>query len=490
MTAGPARVDAVIVLAAGEGRRMHSATPKVLHEIGGHPLLAHVLRAVTAVEPGRVGVVVGHGRDEVSAALAGIAPDATVVVQEEQRGTGHATRLALESLSDLVGAVLVAPGDTPLLTPQTMQALLAEHGRARAAATMLTATAPDPTGYGRVVRDSAGAPVGIVEEKDASDAQRQIDEVGTSIYVFDADALRAKLSQLKTDNAQGEEYLTDVIGLLVADGATVAALRAPEWSEVAGVNDRAQLAVAGAALRDRVVRAAQLAGAMVTDPATTWVDVDVVLEPDCTIEPFTMLHGRTTVAAGAVVGPYSRLVDTAVGRGARVVSSTCVGAEIGAQALVGPYSHLRPGTRLAAGARVGGFVEVKNAEIGAGSKVPHLSYIGDTTIGERSNIGAATVTVNYDGTAKHHTTIGDDVFIGSDTMLVAPVEIGDGAYTAAGSVITEDVPPGALAIGRARQVNKPPRGGRRFGSRRAKESDGASEKPAGEAPDMMRGDTK
>ena len=430
-------LDAVVVLAAGEGTRMRSAVPKVLHEVAGRSLLGHVLAAVGPLGARRTLVVVGAGREAVTASLP---PGAQAVVQEEQRGTGHAVRTALDAAPDVTGTVLVLYGDMPLLTTETLRSVAA-------APTVLTARLADPTGYGRILRGADGRVTGVVEERDATPEQRAIDEVNAGVYAFEAASLREALSTLGTGNAQGEEYLTDVVGSLD--------LRAVEGDpqEVAGVNDRAQLAAAGAVLRDRVVRAAQLAGVTVTDPLSTWVDVTVTLEPDAVVEPFTILRGTTRVESGAVVGPYSRLVDTTVGAGATVLSSTCTGAEIGPQANVGPYSYLRPGTRLGRRAKAGGFVEMKNAVVGDGSKVPHLSYVGDTTIGTGSNVGAGTITVNYDGVEKHRTTIGDDVRIGSDTMLVAPVTIGDTAYTAAGSVITQDVPPGSLGVGRARQRN-------------------------------------
>ena len=441
---------AVVVLAAGEGTRMRSARPKGLHRIAGRTLLGHVVHAVSALQPRRTLVVVGHAREQVTAALAEIDPSATPVVQAEQRGTGHAVRLALEAAPDVDGTVLVLCGDTPLLRSETLTELVAAH---RGGTTMLTARLPDPTGYGRVLRDESGDVTGIVEQKDADDTQRAIDEVNAGVYAFDAAALRDALGRLSTDNAQGEEYLTDVVGLMVAAGLPVSAYVVDDAREAAGVNDRIQLAEAGAALRDRLVRELQRGGTTVVDPASTWVDSTVTCAADAVIEPFTILRGSTSVGAGAVVGPYSTLTDTTVADGARVVASTCVGAEVGPEASVGPYSYLRPGTRLGRKSKAGGFVEMKNVELGDESKVPHLSYVGDATIGQRSNIGAATVFVNYDGVAKHHTTVGDDVRVGSDTMLVAPVTIGDAAYTAAGSVITNDVPPGALGVGRARQRN-------------------------------------
>ena len=448
-----ARLAAVVVLAAGEGTRMKSATtPKVLHPLCGRTMLGHVVTTARALQPEHLVVVVGHAREQVTAHLAEIDPAAQAVVQEQQNGTGHAVRVALEALPELDGTVVVVPGDAPLLTPETLSALVAEHSIARAATTLLTAELDDPTGYGRVVR-SGGSVTAVVEHKDADAPTLELREVATSVYAFDARALLESLQKLTTDNAQGEEYLTDVVGLHKSAGLTVTAHIARPASETMGVNDRVQLSQAARVLRDRLVEQHQRAGVTVVDPLTTWIDVDVRIEADAVVHPGTQLHGRTTVAAGAQVGPDSTLTDTEVGADASVVKAHCAGAVIGAEAQVGPYTYLRPGTRLGRGAKAGGFVEVKASDIGDGSKVPHLSYVGDATIGERSNIGAATVFVNYDGQAKHRTTVGDDVRIGSDTMLVAPLQIGDGAYTAAGSVITEDVPEGALGVGRARQRN-------------------------------------
>ena len=452
------RLAAVVVLAAGEGTRMRSATtPKVLHPLCGRSMLGHVVRAARGLEPEHLVVVVGHARERVSTHLAEIDPAARAVVQEQQNGTGHAVRVALDALAaadgPVTGTVVVVPGDAPLLTTATLQALVERHEQAGAATTLLTAVLDDPTGYGRVVRDGAGAVTAVVEHKDADEATRALSEVATSVYAFDAVALAEALGSLTTDNAQGEEYLTDVVGLHKAAGLTVAAHVARTASETMGVNDRVQLSQARALLRDRVVEQHQRAGVTVIDPLTTWIDVEVTIAADVTLHPGTQLHGRTALDAGAEVGPDSTLTDTLVGERATVVKAHCSGAVIGPEATVGPYTYLRPGTRLGRGAKAGGFVEIKASEVGDGSKVPHLSYVGDATIGQRSNIGAATVFVNYDGQDKHRTTVGDDVKIGSDTMLVAPVEVGDGAYTAAGSVITEDVPAGALGVGRAKQRN-------------------------------------
>jgi bifunctional UDP-N-acetylglucosamine pyrophosphorylase/glucosamine-1-phosphate N-acetyltransferase len=318
---------------------------------------------------------------------------------------------------------------------------------------VLSAIVPDPAGYGRIIRDGAGAVTAIVEHKDATAAQRAVAEINSGVYAFDAKLLQEALGKLTTDNVQGEEYLTDVLGIFAADGRPVGALVAPDHRETLACNDRAQLADLSRNLRDRIVGQWMRDGVTIVDPQTTWVDVDVRLEPDVVIYPNTQLHGRTQVARGAEVGPGTTLRDTWVGAGARVRNAVCDGAEIGPEADVGPFTYLRPGARLARRAKAGAYVEVKAATVGEGSKVPHLSYVGDATIGEGVNIGAATVFVNYDGVEKHHTVVGDHARVGSDTMLVAPVTIGDGAYTAAGSVITEDVPSGAMGVGRARQRN-------------------------------------
>ena len=447
-----ARPAAVVVLAAGEGTRMRSATAKVLHPLGGRSMLGHVVAAARALDPQHLVVVVGHAREQVTAHLAELDPAATPVVQAEQRGTGHAVRTALEGL-DLDGTVVVVPGDAPLLTTETFRALLDTHADAGAATTVLTAVLPDATGYGRVVRTDDGAVTAIVEHKDADEQTLTVLEINTSVYAFDAGHLRDALGKLGTDNAQGEEYLTDVVAIHRAAGLPVAAHVVADAPEAMGVNDRAQLAEAARVLRERTNLRHMRAGVAILDPATTWIDADVQLAPDCTVLPNTQLKGTTVVQRDAVVGPDTTLTSTEVGEGATVTRTTADRAVIGARATVGPYTFLRPGTRLGEGAKAGAYVEIKASDIGVGSKVPHLSYVGDATIGARSNIGAATVFVNYDGRDKHRTVVGDDVRVGSDTMLVAPVEIGDGAYTAAGSVITQDVPPGALGVGRAKQRN-------------------------------------
>ncbi|HEY2205240.1 MAG TPA: bifunctional UDP-N-acetylglucosamine diphosphorylase/glucosamine-1-phosphate N-acetyltransferase GlmU [Pseudonocardia sp.] len=458
---------AVVVLAAGEGRRMRSATPKVLHEIGGRALLGHAVHAAAALAPEHLVVVAGHGRERVREYLSGLTGELSrsvlLAIQERQLGTGHAVACALDSLPALSGPVMVTYGDVPLLDSGTLRALLTEHAVAGNAVTVLTAELDDPTGYGRVLRDGSGptgAPVvAIVEQRDADPEQLAIQEINSGVYVFEADVLRDGLARLAdptangTSNAQGELYLTDLIGLAHADGRRAGALRCPDPWLVSGVNDRVQLAEVRAELNRRLLVTWMRSGVTVVDPATTWVDVGVRLDEDVVLHPGSQLHGATTVGAGAHVGPDSTLTDCFVGPGARVVRTHGSDAEVGAGASVGPFAYLRPGARLGEGGKIGTFVEVKNAEIGRGSKVPHLTYVGDATIGEGSNIGASSVFVNYDGVTKHHTVIGNYTRTGSDNTFVAPVTVGDGAYTGAGSVIREDVPPGALAVSAGQQRN-------------------------------------
>lgn len=443
----------LVVLAAGKGTRMKSTLPKVLHGFAGRSLLGHALAAAAPLGADVTAVVVGYQRELIEQHLEQIAPDAVCVVQEQQNGTGHATRTALDALTPADGGtVLVLPGDGSLITTATLQALVDRHRSSAAAATVLTSIAPDPTGLGRVLRDADGHVLRVVEEKDADPAERAVTEINTSVYAFDETALRSALGRLTTDNAQGEEYLTDVVGLLVADGRTVAVEQA-DFAETAGVNDRAELAAAHRVYNDRLLLEHLRNGVSVIDPATTWVDATVRLAPDSVLLPGTDLHGDTSVGPGSVIGPYSSLTDTAVGADCTLDRVVAKQARIGDGAGLGPFAYLRPGTVLADQVHIGTFVELKNSEIGTGTKVPHLSYVGDATVGEHTNIGAATVFVNYDGVSKHRSTIGSHARTGADNMFVAPVHVGDGAYTAAGSVIDQDVPPGALGVGRARQRN-------------------------------------
>ncbi|MFE0728262.1 bifunctional UDP-N-acetylglucosamine diphosphorylase/glucosamine-1-phosphate N-acetyltransferase GlmU [Streptomyces antibioticus] len=449
------RPAAVVVLAAGEGTRMKSATPKVLHEICGRSLVGHVLAAARELEPEHLVVVVGHARELVAGHLRETDSEVRTAVQAEQNGTGHAVRMGLEELGGGVdGTVVVVCGDTPLLTGATLAALAGTHEADGNAVTVLTAEVPDATGYGRIVRDEAtGAVTAIVEHKDATEAQRAIREINSGVFAFDGALLADALKKVRTDNSQGEEYLTDVLGILREAGHRVGASVAGDHREIAGINNRVQLSEARRILNDRLLTAAMLSGVTVVDPASTWVDVTVTFGQDAIVQPGTQLLGATQIGEGAEVGPNSRLKDTVVGAGARVDNTVSDTAHIGAHATVGPFAYLRPGTRLGAKGKIGTYVETKNASIGEGTKIPHLSYVGDATIGDQTNIGAASVFVNYDGQDKHHTTVGSHCRTGSDNMFVAPVTIGDGAYTAAGSVITKDVPPGSLAVARGQQRN-------------------------------------
>ena len=436
----------MIVLAAGGGTRMKSKTMKVLHEVGGRSMIGHVLNAAMATEPQRVFAVVGVQREQVGAHIQGIVPDVVLAVQEEQLGTGHAVRVAMDAVQQTSGTVVVATGDTPLLTGDSLRDFVAEHRASQAAVSILSGVVDDPFGLGRVLRNEEGDVLAIVEEKDATDAQREIREINSGILAFDAAFLAEALPRIGNDNAKGEYYLTDAIGLARGDGLTVGAHPIDDVMQTEGVNDRAQLARIGAELNRRIVTAWMRSGVSVMDPATTWVDADVVLGQDVTLLPGTQLLGATVVGEDAVIGPDTTLKDCEVGAGARVVRTHGELAVVGDQADVGPFSYLRPGTRLGVRGKIGAFVETKNAEIGDGAKVPHLSYVGDAEIGEGANIGAGTIFANYDGVAKHRTRIGRHAKTGSNNTFVAPVEVGDGAGTGAGTVVRRDVAPGALAL--------------------------------------------
>lgn len=442
-----------VVLAAGEGTRMRSSTPKVLHPLCGRPMLLHVVDALCALPLERIVVVVGHGAERVTKTLQEqLATELPVefVEQREPRGTGEAVSVALSaSVFDDLDAeddLIVVPGDTPLLRSETLAALATEHRVSEAAATILTTRPSDVSGYGRVLRDKNGRVDRIVEDADATEEERAVDEINTSIYCFRRNLLAPALRRLSPENVQGEYYLTDAIEVLRRAGHQVHAVEA-DPAEVLGVNDRSQLATAEAELRRRINASWMREGVTMVDPERTYIDAMVELEADVRLLPGTMLEGRTVIGTGAVVGPDARIVDSVVGAHASIASSLVCDSEIGDSCTVGPYANLRAGTRLAPGAKVGAFVETKNADIGEGTKVPHLSYVGDADIGPRSNLGCGTITANYDGANKHHTTIGADVHTGSNSVLVAPITVGDGATIAAGAVVTHDVPAGALAKG-------------------------------------------
>jgi bifunctional UDP-N-acetylglucosamine pyrophosphorylase/glucosamine-1-phosphate N-acetyltransferase len=426
---------------------MRSKTPKVLHTIGGRSLLGHCVAAARGLEPERLAVVIGHGRDQVEAHLGTFDPDATVVVQDVQLGTGDAVRVALESLpSSGGGVVVVTYGDVPLQTTSLLAELVAAHVAEANAVTVLTAQLPDPYGYGRIIRDPSGEVTAIVEEKDATESQRAIAEVNSGIFAFDEAVLRSSLSRVGNDNAAGEVYLTDVVAVARADGHRVGALRTGDRWQTEGANTRAQLSALGRELNRRVLDQWMDAGVEVIDPLTTWVDVTVELAPDVSLRPGVQLHGSTQVGTGAVIGPDTTLTDVEVGEAAHVVRTHGSQAVLGAGSSVGPFAYLRPGTRLEPTGKIGTFVETKNARIRSGAKVPHLSYVGDAEIGEGTNIGAGTIFANYDGVTKNTTTVGKHCRTGSQNTFVAPVAIGDGAATGAGTVVRRDVPAGALAV--------------------------------------------
>ena len=444
---------AVVILAAGQGTRFHSDTAKVRHRAAGRALVGHVLEAVRPLGVGQVVLVVGHQGEEVAAdARSAGFGTLTTVTQHEQRGTGHAVQQAMPALADRIRRVLVLPGDTPLLTSAALAELFAAVEQAPAA--MLTFEPDDPTGYGRVVRADDGGVDRIVEHRDATPAELAVREANAGMYLVDRTLLAGALDRLEDDNAQGELYLTDVVAIVRGDGARVVPVVVPE-EVVAGVNDRAQLADVAARLRRRhLEHLMREVGVTVVDPATTYLDVDVEVGRDTVLLPGTILERGTRIGERGVIGPNTHLTACEVSDDATVESSRGDQAAVGERATVGPFAHLRPGTQLAAGAKVGAYVETKNARIGPGSKVPHLAYIGDATVGEGVNLSCGVITVNYDGWNKHHTTVEDGAFVGCDTMLVAPVTIGAGAYTAAGSTITDDVPADALAIARSRQTVK------------------------------------
>ena len=445
-------VETVIILAAGDGTRMKSRQAKVLHHVAGRSLLGHVLAAVNHLSPSQIRVVVGANRESVEAHIAEITPSAITVFQEKRGGTGHAVQLALAG-SSTQGTVLVLAGDTPMLTGASLEAFLEAHEVGKFAASVLTAEHPEPTGYGRIIRDDGDELLRIVEERDASEDERFIIEINSGVYAFDGAKLANAIGQITNSNSQGELYLTDVIEILKSSGDSIAAILIADFTEILGVNDRIQLAESAALLRDRINEHWMREGVTIIDPTTTWIDATATISSDVTLHPGSAILGATTIATGAVIGPRTTLTDCVVKEGASVLESVATKTEIGEGATVGPFTYLRSGTVLGDNTKAGAFVEIKNSTVGEGSKVPHLSYVGDATIGEGSNIGAATIFVNYDGVDKHHTKIGDHVRIGSDTMLVAPITIGDGAYTAAGSVITENVPAGAIGVGRAKQRN-------------------------------------
>ena len=443
---------AAILLAAGKSTRMRSRLPKPLHPICGLPMTAHVVRACRSAGIGRIVVVVGHEADAVKAGLGG---EVEYALQTTQRGTGDAVNSAKDLLGDWSGTIVVLVGDMPLLPVESLQTLLAQHRESRAAATLLTALSEDATGYGRIVRDPNGAFVRIVEQKDASPQERDIREWNPSIYAFSGPELWEALQQVTPNNAQGEYYLTDTVGILAAQGRPVVAVPAADARLVVGINNRVELANVAALMRRRLLTDAMLSGVSITDPASAYIEVDVEIGQDTVIEPNTYLLRGTKIGEECVIGPSTRIENSTIGNKVRVVMSQVTESVLEDGVKVGPFAHLRPKTHLAANVKIGDFVEVKNATLGVGAQASHLAYIGDAEIGAGVNIGAGAITCNYDGVHKHRTVVEDNAFIGSNSTLIAPVRIGAGAFVAAASPITEDVPPGALAVARVRPTIKP-----------------------------------
>jgi bifunctional UDP-N-acetylglucosamine pyrophosphorylase/glucosamine-1-phosphate N-acetyltransferase len=446
-----------VILAAGEGKRMRSRRPKALHSLCGRPLVGYALRLARPLAD-RIVAVIGPDADEVRTYLGtvlapGERPDLVTIVQQERLGTGHAMLQAKDACAD-AAAILVLPGDMPLLSAETIERLVSHHARTAAAVTMLTAVVERPQGYGRVLRQG-GKVRGIVEDRDATDDQKKISEINTSVYCFDARRLWSALAEVRADNDQGEYYLTDVIDITVRAGGRIEAVIAADAREGLGVNDRAQLAAVTAIQRAAILERLMLEGVTIVDPASTYVEDTVTVGPDTVIYPNVVLEGATTVGAESVIGLGCHVKDCAIGDRVELKAYCVLAASVVEEdAVLGPFCHLRPQAHVGARAKIGNFVELKKSKIGRGAKVPHLSYVGDATVGEAANVGAGTITCNYDGVAKHETTIGAGAFVGTNSSLVAPITIGEGAYIGAGSTITKDVPPGALAVGRGHQVIK------------------------------------
>lgn len=439
-----------IVLAAGKGTRMKSALPKVLHKVGGKPMVEHVLQAATVAGAGQKVVIVGHGAEAVREY---IGAGAEFAVQEPQLGTGHAVMQAESVLRDFRGTALILCGDTPLLDGEELRKFVLAHQQSGAAASVMTAIMDDPAGYGRILRDAAGNVAGIVEQKDATAEQKEIREINTGIYCLECPELFAVLKTLGNNNAQGEYYLTDVLGKLRAAGKKVAGVVTADAEMIMGVNSRRQLADAESVLRQRILNSWMDAGVTIMDPASTFIESDVEIAPDTIIRPFTWLEGRTVIGGNCEIGPNTRLTNVQVGEGTVLHFTYAHDCQIGNGVTAGPFVHLRPDTVLADKVKIGDFVEVKNSKVGMGTKLPHLSYIGDTDMGGGVNVGCGSIMVNYDGKKKHRTKVGDNVFIGCNSNLVAPVSLGDGCFIAAGSTVTKDVPADALAVGRSKQKN-------------------------------------
>lgn len=453
MQLGVTQLDAryAIILAAGKGTRMKSKLYKVLHPVSGQPMVEHIINRVSETNPDQIITIVGHGAEQVKAQLG---ERSEYALQAEQLGTGHAVLQAASFLQGKEGTTLVISGDTPLLTTETLNNLFEYHQGKNASATILTAQAEDPTGYGRIIRDHIGIVEKIVEQKDTTPEEALVQEINTGTYCFDNQALFEALNKVGTDNAQGEYYLTDIIEILKDAGKTVAAYQTEDFDESMGVNDRIALAKANELMRQRINKMHMVNGVSFVDPATTYIDAGVEIGSDTVIEAGVQLQGKTVIGSDCVIGAHSRIVDSVIEDHVVVEHSVIEKSLVKSHADVGPFAHLRPKAEIGEGVHIGNFVEVKNAEIGKNTKVGHLTYVGDATLGEEINVGCGVVFVNYDGKNKHRTTIGDHSFIGSNANIIAPVEIAKNTSVAAGSTITEDIPEYAMAIARARQVNK------------------------------------
>ena len=443
----------IIILAAGKGKRMKSEDSKVLHKLCGQPMIYHILKQVQDLKPGNIYVVIGHKKQQVRDYLKGRFPSVKTVDQDKQAGTAHAVLMAERYFGEMGENILVLSGDSPLITSWTLKSLVDLRAEGNLSVSILTSIAPDPTGYGRIIKDSAGNILKIVEEKDATSVERKVSEVNSSIYCFHKDPLIENIGKIGTGNSQGEHYLTDIVGMFIDSGKKVKTLITSDHFEAGGINDRVQLAAAEEMLAGRINRGHMVNGVTIRNPSSVYIEDTVVIGPDAVIEPSSFLKGDTVIGKGAVIGPFSQISGSRIGSGTVVNSSIIIDSDIGPDNNIGPYSYIRPGTVTGQRVKIGAFCEVKKSSVGDGSKVPHLSYIGDTEIGSGVNIGASSVTVNYNGFSKFKTIIEDDAFIGSDTMLIAPVRIGKGAIVAAGSVITRDVQPEAMAIERAKQKN-------------------------------------
>lgn len=440
-----------IILAAGKGTRMKSDLPKVLHRVAGLSMLEHVFRSTQALSPSKIITIVGHKAELVKEILG---EQSDFALQTKQLGTGHAVRMAKDALQDADGHTLVIAGDTPLVTADSLKNLLEYHISHKNTATILTAEAKNPFGYGRIVRNDNNEVIKIVEQKDASDYEKQMKEINTGTYIFDNQRLFEALEELTTDNAQGEYYLTDVISVFRRAGEKVGAFLLKDFAESLGVNDRLALAQAEAIMRRRITQNHMINGVSFQDPKTAYIDCDVQIAADVMIEANVTIKGNSCIGSGSVLKNGSYVTDSLLGEQVTVAQSTITAARVASGVTIGPYAHIRPGSQLDEGVHIGNFVEVKNSSIGAGTKAGHLTYIGDSKVGHQVNFGAGSVTVNYDGKNKHSTQIGNQAFIGSQSTLIAPVTIGHSALVAAGSTITSDVPDDSLAFGRSRQVNK------------------------------------